>query len=312
MAAELPQDVGHLYAHFIHTPAAVTGYASQIAGRPWSCSAHAKDIWTSPDWELKQNLAATQWVATCTRFGWEHLRALSAQPDATHLIYHGLDLTRFPAPASGDASQRTGHDAAHPVRFLSVGRAVDKKGFDTLLDALALLPETLHWQWQHIGGGALSGAFKAQADRLGIGEQITWSGSQPQTEVLDAYRQSDLFILPCRITDDGDRDGLPNVLVEAQSQGVSCISTPISGVPELITDGETGLLTPPNDAPALAAAIVELARHPDRRARLAAAGQARVREAFDMNAGLEQLGALFRASNVPYTARAPSSIEAAE
>ncbi|MEO0672168.1 MAG: glycosyltransferase, partial [Pseudomonadota bacterium] len=114
-----------------------------------------------------------------------------------------------------------------------------------------------------------------------------------QADVLDAYRRSDVFALPCRIAPDGDRDGLPNVLVEAQSQRIACISTPISAVPELIVHGETGLLVEPDDPDALAGALSSLIRDPARRAALAIAGEDRVRAHFDMNGGLDRLARLF-------------------
>lgn len=293
LAAELPADVTRLYAHFIHTPAAVTGYASLITGLPWSCSAHARDIWTSPDWELRQNLDESEWVATCTEFGWRHLQGLAPNPAKVHLIYHGLDLTRFPSPPVDGDVTRDGGSPETAIQILSVGRAVEKKGFDVLLTALAQLPDDVHWTWTLIGGGGELNALQAEARRLGIDDRISWLGARAQSDVLQAYRSADLFVLPCRITADGDRDGLPNVLVEAQSQRLVCISTPISGIPELIVDGETGALVPSEDARALAAAIAALSRDPERRTKLAAAGEARVRAAFDMHRGLTQLAALF-------------------
>ncbi|MFY0613492.1 MAG: glycosyltransferase family 4 protein [Hyphomicrobiaceae bacterium] len=306
MAAELPADVTRLYAHFIHTPAAVTGYASLMTGKPWSCSAHAKDIWTSPDWELNQNLGAADWVATCTKFGWQHLQGLADNPARVHLIYHGLDLTRFPEPPLHAQMARDGSTTDMAIRLLSVGRAVDKKGFDVLLAALAQLPTELHWTWTLIGGGGKLESLQDQAQRLGIADRITWLGARAQSEVLTAYREADLFVLPCRITADGDRDGLPNVLVEAQSQRLACISTPISGIPELIVDGETGVLVPSEDADALAKAVESLGRDPGRRQKLAAAGEARVRSVFDMHNGLTQLAALFPPEHVKPT---PSDAE---
>ena len=292
LAVELPRDVERLYAHFIHTPAAVTRYASIMTGLPWTCSAHAKDIWTSPDWDLKAKLNSAQWVATCTAVGHAHLQSLSAAPERVNLIYHGLDLERFPHFDRPDA-WRDGSDPEHPVALLSVGRAVEKKGFDTLLDALARLPASLEWSWTHIGGGGESDRLKSQCARLGLSERVHWLGAQDQSRVLEAFRDSDIFVLPCRIADDGDRDGLPNVLVEAQSQGLSCISTPVSAIPELIDSEARGLLVPPNDAGTLAAAIERLARAPSDRDSIGRAGEARVREAFDHRAGICQLDDLF-------------------
>ena len=292
LASELPADVDRLYAHFIHTPAAVTHYASLITGLPWTCSAHAKDIWTSPDWDLSSKLNSCEWVATCTAVGHAHLQKLAQSPANVHLIYHGLDLERFPH-FDRNPAQRDGRDTTDPVRLFSVGRAVEKKGFDTLLGALAKLPVELHWSWTHIGGGDQSAKLEALARDLGIADRITWLGSQSQATVLEHYRNSDMFILPCRIASDGDRDGLPNVLVEAQSQALACISTPISAVPELIDSEDRGLLVPPDDVAQLSAAIQQLCRHPDQRDRLGREGEKRVRSAFDYNAGINQLNALF-------------------
>jgi glycosyltransferase involved in cell wall biosynthesis len=317
LAAEMPADIGHLYAHFIHTPTAVTRYASLMSGIPFSCSAHAKDIWTSPTWDLAQNLAAATWVTTCTAVGERYLKSLSAAPDTVHLVYHGLNLDRFPSPQPTIAA-RDGSDAGHPVRLLSVGRAVEKKGFDRLLDALAQLPPDLSWRFTHVGGGDHLVALKAQAQRLGIADRITWRGALAQADVLEAYRNADLFILPSRIATDGDRDGLPNVLVEAQSQRLACISTAVSAIPEFIEDGRTGCLVPPDDVEALAGSITVLAGDPERRARLGAAGERRVRDHFDAEHGLAQLVALFpapvqpRRADTPEPRGATNAAEAAE
>ncbi len=143
LASEWPGDPGWLHAHFIHTPASVTAYASVIAATPWTCSAHAKDIWTSPDWELSEKLGRARWTVTCTRTGYEHLQSLTSQKARVNLSYHGLDLQRFPH-FDGEHSIRDGSDRAEPVRIISVGRAVGKKGYDVLLKALALLPPELH------------------------------------------------------------------------------------------------------------------------------------------------------------------------
>jgi glycosyltransferase involved in cell wall biosynthesis len=179
------------------------------------------------------------------------------------------------------------------VRLLSVGRAVEKKGFEDLLEALALLPAHRHWHLEHIGGGDRLPALKAAAERLGLSQRITWRGALAQQDVLKAYRGADLFVLPARIASDGDRDGLPNVLVEAQSQRLACVSTAVSAIPEFIVDGETGCLVPPGETAALAAAIDALIVDPNRRADLGRAGEARVRSSFDAQSGLAQLARLF-------------------
>jgi glycosyltransferase involved in cell wall biosynthesis len=281
LAAELPAEIARIHAHFLHTPASVARYAALMRGLPWSVSAHAKDIWTTPDWELAEKLAGADWAVTCTRAGHTRLAALAPEAGRVSLAYHGLDLARFPPPAAL-RPPRDGADAAAPVVILSVGRAVPKKGFDTLA-----------WRFAHIGGGPELPRLKAEAERLGIADRIAWKGSQAQAAVLEAYRRADLFALASRVADDGDRDGLPNVLMEAQSQALPCIATDVSAIPELIEDGETGLLVPPGDAAALAAGLEHLIREPGLRARLGGAGQARVCAAFDHEHAIGDLARRF-------------------
>jgi len=292
LAAELPAGTSRLHSHFIHTPASVTRYTSLMLGLNWTCSAHAKDIWTSPDWELREKLGSADWAVTCTRFGWQHMRGLASDAERVHLVYHGLDLSRF-GPSEAARSGADGGDTGQPVVLLTVGRAVEKKGLDTLLDALARLPSGLSWHWHHVGGGELIDALKVQSRKLGLSERVTWHGSQPQEKVLGLYRRADAFVLPCRVALDGDRDGLPNVFMEAMSQGLPCVSTPVSGVPEIIDDGETGLMVPPDDAAALETALERLITAPEFRAELGRKGEAKVRGQFDHTVCIERLLELF-------------------
>ncbi|MGG7579722.1 glycosyltransferase family 4 protein [Rhizobium sp. Nf11,1] len=294
LAREWPDGGEWLHAHFIHTPASVTEYTSILTGTPWTCSAHAKDIWTSPDWELKEKLKSARWTVTCTRTGYEHMRMLTSRKQAIHLSYHGLDLARF-GHFSGAHSERTGNDPADPAFILSVGRAVEKKGYDVLLRALALLPADLHWRMEHIGGGDELARLKALAAELGLSGRIVWKGAMAQEDVLDHYRRADLFALACRIAANGDRDGLPNVLVEASSQRLVCISTTVSGVPELLTDGENGLVVPPENPALLASALEAVIRDPALRQRLGDTAERRVREDFDYHSSIRQLAGLFEA-----------------
>ncbi|MDD9874033.1 MAG: glycosyltransferase family 4 protein [Gammaproteobacteria bacterium] len=288
LAAELPAGVDLLYAHFLHTPASVARYAAALLDLPWSCSAHAKDIWTIPDWEKREKLGDCRWLTTCTRANFDHLRALAADPAKVALNYHGLDVSRFAAAATA-YSNRDGADAANPVQILSVGRAVAKKGYDGLLAALADLPPDLHWEFTHIGGGPLLADLKRQAAELGIGERVTWRGAQAQSAVLACCQCADFFALNCRITADGDRDGLPNVLVEAQGCGLAVVATELSGIPELIEHGGNGLLVAPDDHRALTAALHRLITGPPLRRRLGQAGQKAVAAKFDRARNFTQL-----------------------
>jgi len=294
MAHELPSDIQHLHVHYLHTPASVIRYAALLSSRTWSFSAHAKDIWTTEDWEKREKIASAEWGVTCTRDGHRELERLSDRSDKVTLVYHGLDLARFPVP--GGRSARDGVDPADPVRFVTIGRAVAKKGFDDLLEALGKLPCTLNWRLTHIGGGEKLKALQVQAKALGLDDRIVWAGPKAQDEVIATLRAADLFVLPSKEAGDGDRDGLPNVVMEAASQGLPIVATDFAGIPEFVRDGIEGLLMQPGDVAALAAALGELAGAPDKRAALGEAAYARLRQGFSAQAGLDRVAAMLQRS----------------
>ena len=285
LAREASADLKFIYAHFMHTPASVALYASTMRGVGWGFSAHAKDIWQTPEWEKREKLAYSAFGVTCTRLGAEHLRGLSLDPAKLDLVYHGLDLSRFPSPPP----RRPPRDGSgEPVTLISVGRLVEKKGYNLLLDALIKLPATLKWSFVHIGGGDLSQPLKERAQKLGLSDRIEWRGSRDQGEVIAALREADIFVLPSRIASDGDRDGLPNVLMEAASQELPILSTSVSSIPEFIENGKDGVLVEP-DPEELAAALASMVGDPEGRAKMAAAARKRLVESFGMDAGIDRL-----------------------
>ena len=297
LVAELPPGTEHFYAHFLHTPSTVTRYASLMTGIPWSASAHAKDIWTSEERDLREKLNELQWLTTCTATNHNYLQSLATDPGRVHLVYHGLDFKRFPRPDPLIYSDTDGRNPQRPVRLISVGRAVRKKGYDDLLKSLALLPGVCHWHLTHIGGGELLPQLRNQADHLGIGQRISWLGSLPQEEVLKQYRRADLFVLACKVTSNGDRDGLPNVLMEAQSQGLCCLSTHVSGIPELISDGLNGVLVEPGQPDLFADALAQLISDASLRENFGRRGLSTLKEKFDVTHGIDQLLKLFTYEN---------------
>ncbi|WP_029059789.1 glycosyltransferase family 4 protein [Stappia stellulata] len=292
LAHELPADVTWIHTHYLHTPCTVARYAAHLSGRQWSFSAHAKDIWTSADWDLKVKLDDAAWGVTCTKVNVDHLNALAGTTDKVRLVYHGLDFSPFPKP--GTAPGTADGAADRPVRLLSVGRAVEKKGYDDLLHALARLPDRLHWHFDHVGGGEKADDLKALGERLGLGERITWHGARPREDVIAAAKRADLFVLTSKIAKSGDRDGLPNVLMEAQAMGLCCLASDVSAIPELIGNGETGVLVPPGDRAAIAEALERLIRSPETRDRLGRAAAQDVRDRFSADPGLDFLADRFR------------------
>ena len=286
LANELPSDIEHLYAHFLHTPASVTRYTAILRGLPWSCSAHAVDIWTTPIWEIREKLDHLDWLVTCTEANVDYLRGCTSAPGKVHLAYHGLDIERFKL----ESPSRSG---GGPIQILSVGRAVEKKGYMDLLAALASLPPDLDWRFVHIGGGPQLKRLKRVAHGWSISDRIEWRGSMSQKDVLHAYRNADIFVLASKVAKNGDRDGLPNVLMEAQSQGLACLSTRVSAIPEFIHDGHTGLLVEPGDIVGLSDSLQRLIKDSDLRSELGDAGRCRVEDVFRFDKCIESVVGLF-------------------
>ena len=285
MAHELPPEVTHLHAHFLHTPASVARYAAHLTGRRWTGSAHAKDIWTTPRWEKGEKLRDADWVVTCTGVNRAALAALA--PGKVELVRHGIDLAEFPSPPPrADREPRV-------LTILSVGRAVEKKGYPDLIAALARMSDVPAWRFVHVGGGPRIATLRRLAERAGIAHRTEWAGALARPELLARLRAADVFVLASRVARDGDRDGLPNVLLEAQSQGLPCVATRVSAIPELIEDGVNGILSPPGDPDALAAGIERLLRDATLRQRLGSAGERRVRADFSSVAGADRLAAKF-------------------
>ncbi len=270
-------DVGHLHAHFAHGTTTVTWLASMIIGRPFSFTGHAKDIYRvslNPAGLLARKLRAARFVLTCTSANVEHLNAVARGAGVDRdvdivLAYHGLnaDFARLLADAP---------PAEPPERFriVSVGRLVAKKGFDVLIEAVAQLRDRGLDAELVIAGedGDAAPATRALIEQLGLASAVRFAGTVTQEKLLRLYRTSSVFALACRIDDSGDRDGIPNVLVEAMAAGMAVVSTSVSGIPEVVEDGDNGLLVPPEDPAALADALLRLAKDPrSRRARRAAA-----------------------------------------
>ncbi len=287
-------DSERLHAHFAHGPTAVARLAAIMAGVPFSFTTHAKDLYLSRREILREHIAEAKFVVTCSETNVEYLKSLvrDADRDKLHRIYHGIDVDAF-AGRQPDASLR---ESRRPL-VLSVGRLVPKKGMGVLLDALALLRDRGYdVRTVVVGGGPSRDALTARTEKLGLTDRVRFPGAMPHDRLVELYREATVFALAPVVLEDGDRDGIPNVLVEAMAAGVPVVSTRVSGIPELIHDGATGSLVPPRDPHALADAIADVLDHPAKAAARARAGLAFVRDRFRVWENVEQLARLLRSA----------------
>jgi glycosyltransferase involved in cell wall biosynthesis len=277
----------HLHAHFAHDPALVGVLAHRLTGSTFSFTAHARDLYQIPGAALRRRAREASAVVTCCRANLEHIvRVVGDAGPPIELIYHGVDLERFHPPSSRPR---------HPVPLVvSVGRLVDKKGFDDLLRALALLVERgARFRCEIYGDGPCREGLEALRDSLGLGDVVGFRGACTQAELLRVYQDADLFALTPRLTEDGDRDGVPNVLVEAMACGIPVVSTVVGGIAELVDDGCEGLLAPAGDSAAIAARLEELLGNPELCRRLGEAATRRAQR-FDVRSAATRLAELFR------------------
>jgi glycosyltransferase involved in cell wall biosynthesis len=287
-------DVRHLHAHFCHGATTVTWLAAMMTGLPFSFTAHAKDIYCeslNPAGLLKRKMRAARFVVTCTDANREHL--LKVEPKTrVHCIYHGLNaefagLLRQPSPTQSRGKQ---------LRALGVGRLVPKKGFDVLVEACGILHRrNIDFEALIVGEhGEHETELRRRIQKLGLETRVHLTGPMEQSKLYDEYRRASAFCLPCRVLESGDRDGIPNVLMEAMACGLPVITTAISGIPEIVENGVNGQLIPPDNPEALADALVCLNRDPQLARSLAREAQATVHERFDGERFASQLADLFR------------------
>jgi len=251
----------HYHSHFAHGPTTTAHYASMISRIPFSFSAHAKDIYTSRKNTLRKKIRSSRFAVSCTAYNVDYLRSLANTQDGTKIFlnYHGVDVKTF---RFSPHLTKNGKDM---YRILSVGRFVKKKGHDTLIDALHLLKQRgYRFQCHIIGGGELRYALKEQITNKDLLDHVFLMDAVQQNDLIqNYYSTADIFVLPCRICSDGDRDGLPNVLLESMALGIPCISTNVSAIPEVIINKYTGITVQPNNSEQLADAIAESIDNPE-------------------------------------------------
>jgi glycosyltransferase involved in cell wall biosynthesis len=292
----LENGIRHLHAHFCHTSTTVAMLVEKLSGVPFSFTAHAKDIYRSdmnPGDLLQLKMRRAQFVITCTKANRDYLVPFCPEKKRIHTIYHGLDISLF-APYNKPA---IGLEQNGKPLILSVGRLVEKKGFIYLLDACRLLKaKGLEFKCLIIGGGDAEETepITSFIKRFKMEQFVKLKQAVTQEELRGIYRQATLFALPSQIVESGDRDGIPNVLVEAMAMELPVISTDISGIPELIEDRMNGLLVPQKDTNALAQAIEELLGNPHLRRNLGRAARITVCWRFDSKHNVLMIRDLFQ------------------
>lgn len=268
--------VGHLHAHFASSPTSVARLAARFAGLPYTFTAHAKDIFHESvrPADIARKLADADAVVTVSDYNLEFLRRSYGSAAArVRRIYNGLDLTRF---AYGEPRER-------PPAIVAVGRLVEKKGFADLVAACSLLAGWgRDFRCEIIGTGPLEGDLRALIERHGLRGRVSLVGPRPQSEIVDRIRDASLFAAPCVVGGDGNRDGLPTTVLESMALGTPCVSTDVTGIPEVLQDGETGLLVAQNGPADLAVAMARLLADTPLQIRLARAARRTIERDFDV------------------------------
>jgi glycosyltransferase involved in cell wall biosynthesis len=285
LAMQLHDDgIKHLHTHFISAPADFAELIGRLTALPFSLSAHAKDIYLSDPVDLKRKLHAATFTVTCTEFNRQTLEKIAPRA-VVHRMYHGVDHTLFHPDRRALFSS--------PPLILSVGRLREKKGLDTLIDACALLRNRGQaFLCEIVGYGGEQTRLQEQIMRLGLVHQVRLVGKLAREQVIGKYARAAVYVQPSRIAADGDRDGIPNVLLEAMAMGLPVVASRVSGIPELVEDLQTGLLVEPDQPVALADAINRLLNQPRLCASLGCRARQAVTTSFDNDQNLKLLRGL--------------------
>ena len=282
------EGIGHIHAHFASSAASVALDVHRLTGVPYSFTAHAKDIYRHDlDIDhLRMKLDQARFAVTVSDYNRDHLSRLGARNVVR--IYNGIDLRRF--GANGAASDE-------PPLVLAVGRLVEKKGFDVLIRACEVLRvDGVRFRCLIVGKGELADDLQTLISALDLEQHVELAGPLSQEALLELFPRAAVVAAPCVVGSDGNRDGLPTVLTEAMALKVPVIATPVTGIPELVEDGRTGLIVPERDPAALAVAIRRLIEETETARRLTEAGRERVECDFDLRVNVGELRMLFEAS----------------
>lgn len=284
--------ISHVHSHFASLPSTIAWFAADIASIPFSFTAHAKDIYVYDMEEHfhREKLFAAKFVVTVTNYNKDYIHNENPDLDIekVKVVHNGVNLENItPVPEA----QREKN------LILGVGRLVPKKGFDTLLDACAILKKRgVDFKCLIAGSGPEAETLFSGRDRLELNENVEFTGAATQDQIIDLMRRATLLCLPCRIAEDGNRDALPTVLLEALACGLPIVSTDISGIPEIIDSGENGILVKPDDPEALADEMEKLLNSGGLRRQFTETGIKKAESSFDISKNVALLKDLFMES----------------
>lgn len=284
--------VSHVHAHFAHDPALVALFLHRLTGLPYSVTAHARDLYQIPRRSLRERADAATDVLTCCRANLDYLDAeLDAGAAAkARVIHHGVDLEQF-VPASDVAVDDR-------VQILSVGRLVEKKGFPDLLRACVSVAAEHPFTLTIYGDGPLRADLERLRDELGLADVVVLAGEKDSSAIVAAMQAADVFAITPYVTPDGDRDGVPNVIVEALASGLPVVSTDVGGVGEAVRHGHNGFLSVPRDIPSLSSQLHQLVTDAGLRRRMGAAARSTAEEHFDVDRAAAELVRVFGLTEV--------------
>jgi colanic acid/amylovoran biosynthesis glycosyltransferase len=268
--------IRYVHAHFASYPTELAMALGRLLGVPWGSTFHATDIWRDANL-LPEKLAEASIVITCTAHNASHLQRLApAHARKVNIVPHGLDFDLIgPAPPL---------PIERPVRWIAVGRLVPKKGFSHLIEAAAALKARgRQIAIEIVGDGPERDALQQAVRARALGQTVTFAGQLGNAEVLRRVRRSFGLVAPCVRDARGDLDGIPNVILEAMALGRPVVASALSGIPEVVRDGDTGALVAPGDSAALAAALDRLGRAPELAAAIGQRGRALVQSQFDVH-----------------------------
>jgi glycosyltransferase involved in cell wall biosynthesis len=279
------EQIDHIHAHFVDGTGLVAMVAARLLHVPYSITAHAYDIYVKSAM-LSEKLINAKFATTCTAYNKHYLEKITRREIA--LVYHGLDLP----PIQGEFERQAG---LRPC-ILSVGTLKDKKGFPYLIKACRILKDLgYNFLCEIIGQGPKQKELQYLIAKLGVSDSVILRGALPNKEVMATYGRAAILVQASIIAENSDRDGIPNVVLEAMASGVPVVATRVSGIPEVVADGITGLLVDPQDERTLAQAICRLLDSPTLRAELAQQGRRLVEQKFNIRNNVDTLLSLFEA-----------------